>query len=341
MTTTSIGQLRYSNTDQCYTTTSYKDSGSSGDEQTGASLQYYIDESNYADLEIALDNGSFDRNTDYYVKLDLPQSINYDYTFTIKLCKSDSSGTSGNVSTDTEYYQYLKTFTVPKGAATSTAHRVALYAMNLDAEASSVKAMCPIEVSNMPTTNIIPGSLYYDTINNIYYLGISTTECRPTTKINSTFLTESWKQDMVKGAYKSIEMVFRPVVDGMNYIKIQMTRTTQDSLITSIITQPSNDGTSGHDVNNGKQITSQGRAIQLEDVGYKLYELNNLVPSDLSSLSRIGVWSHSGLLMAVNGEEIRVGASGYYELAVLPVTSLGIVAQGYQDNWTVDYEYEK
>ena len=46
--------------------------------------------------------------------------------------------------------------------------------------------------------------------------------------------------------------------------------------------------------------------------------------------------------MAINGEEIRVGASNYYELDnILPVTSLGIVADGYDDQFSIDYQYEQ
>ena len=62
-----------------------------------------------------------------------------------------------------------------------------------------------------------------------------------------------------------------------------------------------------------------------------------------AALSRIGVWSHPGLVMAVNGEEIRVGPSGFYELDTVPVETLGIVAPDgdYSNNWTVDYEYKQ
>lgn len=329
MATTSIGQLRYSNTSQCYSEIGHKDINAS--DSGGTILNYIIasaisdddeQQAGYADLVINLDsNSSFDRNTDYYVKIDLPQNVNYDFSFTIKLCKQDE--------TNSESYQYLKTFVVPRGGASSSSHSVALYATDPTNDSSSVKAMIPIEVDNFPTSGASAGSLYHKRNTSSYGVGLADGKVQESTKINAVILTESWKQE-VTGTMKTVEIVFRPVVDGMNYLKIQMTRTTQDSSIHTTVTDAE-----------GESSVVEGRAIQLADVSYKLYKLNNLLPDSLSSFSRIGVWSHSGLLMAVNGEEIRVGASGYYELGVLPVSSLGIVAQGYQDNWTLDYEYEK
>lgn len=330
MATTSIGQLRYSNTSQCYSEIGHKDVNAkdSGD----ATLDYIINstvsdddeqQAGYADLTISLDSGaSFDRNTDYYVKIDLPQNVNYDFSFNIRLCKQDESSS--------ESYQYLKTFTMPKGNSSSNSHSVALYAVDPTNNNSSVKAMIPVEVDSFPTSGAVSGTLYHKRNTSSYAVGRANGKTQTTTKVNAAIMTESWKQD-ITGSMKSVEIVFRPVVDGMNYLKFQMVRTTQDSAIRTTVTMADGETT--------KEV--EGRAIQLTDVSYKLYKLNNLLPDSLSSFSRIGVWSHSGLLMAVNGEEIRVGASGYYELAVLPVNSLGIVAQGYQDNWTLDYEYEK
>lgn len=329
MATTNIGQLRYSSTSQCYSEIGHKDVNAvdSGD----TTLNYIINstvgeddeqQAGYADLIISLNSGAaFDRDTDYYVKIDLPQNVNYDFSFNIRLCKQDES--------NAESYQYLKTFTIPKGSVSSNYHSVALYAVDPTNSASSVKAMIPVEVDSFPSSGSVAETLYHKRNTSEYAVGLANGTTQTTTKVNAAIMTESWKQD-ITGITKSVEIVFRPVVSGMNYLKLQMVRTTQDSSIRTVITDA-----------DGKSSTVEGRAIQLADVSYKLHKLNNLLPSNLSSFSRIGVWSHSGLLMSINGEEIRVGASGYYELAVLPITSLGIVARGYQDNWTLDYEYEK
>jgi hypothetical protein len=56
------------------------------------------------------------------------------------------------------------------------------------------------------------------------------------------------------------------------------------------------------------------------------------------------VWGNYGLRMAVNGEEIRIGPTGYYEMDLLPIYRLGIAPQWDSNNqnssdFTVDYLY--
>jgi hypothetical protein len=45
-------------------------------------------------------------------------------------------------------------------------------------------------------------------------------------------------------------------------------------------------------------------------------------------------------MMAINGEEIKVGPSGYYELNDFEITSLGIACMDSNDKFTIDYQYE-
>ena len=47
------------------------------------------------------------------------------------------------------------------------------------------------------------------------------------------------------------------------------------------------------------------------------------------------------MVMAINGEEIRIGQSGYYELNDFEITSFGIAAETNSDNNTfiMDYQY--
>jgi hypothetical protein len=44
--------------------------------------------------------------------------------------------------------------------------------------------------------------------------------------------------------------------------------------------------------------------------------------------------------MSINGEEIRVGSSGYYELNDFDITNLGIICLSENDKFTIDYQYE-
>ncbi len=377
MTTVSMGQLRFSGTSQCYdelgrrafdagTITGSKEIDSLNKKSTGYTrtyLDYQVDTSTeddgvatgFADLVIKLnpnnpnvgdqyDSGvprptTFDRDTDYYAYIELPQDINYEMIFDIKLIKVDAASS-------VESYQYLKTFTVPRSttAESSTAHTVALFALDPSKSGGSVKAMIPLEVEGQLTADNVKkqyGSIAAETLYkrknvNQYAVGVksgSSVNLQLTDKVNATILTESWITEY-SSARKAIEIVFRPVTNGFNMIKIQMRRTTQDQITTKEVTFA-----------DGSTETCQGRVVDLGEVQYKLFQLKDLVPTatsdDDTTLDRIGVWSHPGFLMAVNGEEIRVGSSGFYELDVLEITSLGFVAQGYEDNWTLDYEFTK
>lgn len=45
-------------------------------------------------------------------------------------------------------------------------------------------------------------------------------------------------------------------------------------------------------------------------------------------------------MMAINGEEIQIGSSGYYELNDFPIESFAVVADGRKDTFTVDFQYK-
>jgi hypothetical protein len=44
--------------------------------------------------------------------------------------------------------------------------------------------------------------------------------------------------------------------------------------------------------------------------------------------------------MGINGEEIRIGQSGYYELNNFDITNFGIVVRNNQDKFILDYQYK-
>lgn len=343
-TTVSMGQMRFAGTSQCYSTIGTKDVGGSDTGQS--SIDYTITNSsvdggvNSGFVDLAIKSPSpFDVDTDYYLWIDLPQDVNYDMTFTIKLVPSGSTNTTA--------YQYLKEFEVPKSAShdSSLNHSVVLYATNPEASESAVSAMIPIEFSGSAVEGTASEGKIYKTKNGLYYVGMSDGTFKFTTKYNATIMSEIWNTERTT-ARKGLEIVFRPVVANFDTIKIQMSRITEDVLTQFLYDK--DDETYGKSDALTSGNTYSGRVVKVPEVGYKLFQLNDLVPtatnslkSDKKTLKRIGVWSRPGLPMAVNGEEVRVGSSGYYELDAVDVSSLGIVAQGFQDNWTLDYEYNK
>lgn len=303
-----IGQYRFRGVGTCTqaveSSKNYKNIAMTGEDVESASFR---------DVVITTTSAMM-RNTDYYLYVKIPQDMNYNLTFNIKLIKQELAGAETQ-------YQFLKNITIPRGGSGTNVYNVALY----QTASGEVRAMIPEPY--VAGAQNVQNYLYRDSNTGNYYLGNGNTTYTPTQNYNDLMVTASWIRQTGEN-FGYAEIVFRPVEDNFSQIILEMVRTAEDYNIQS-------EDASG--------TTLYGRFVPLESLDYKLYALTNLV-NDINpngSLSRIGVWGHSGLLMAINGEEIRVGASNYYELDnILPVTSLGIVADGYDDNFSIDYQYE-
>lgn len=91
--------------------------------------------------------------------------------------------------------------------------------------------------------------------------------------------------------------------------------------------------------------TGQYYSVGISEVS--LYELANAMPPGVSKIHQLGLQGPPGLLFSVNGEELRIGKSGIYELKDITVTKLGFVikntspipfADG-KDYFILDYYY--
>ena len=309
MPSNTIGQYRFRGTGTCVTevasSKSYKPISMTG--STGT------DNTSFRDVRINTSNPLV-RDTDYYLYVKIPQDMNYNLTFNIKLTKQEQQG-------GTEEYQFLKQITIPRGGDATNTYNVVLY------ETSEDEVRVAIPHTYQANTQNIKDDIYYDAVNGRYYLGNGNTTYTQTQNYNDIVMTASWIHQ-TGNYYGYAEMVFRPVEDNFSEITIEMVRTAEDYNIQEI-----------DDTGN----TVYGRYIPLDSFEYTLYTLTNLVNeiNPNGTLDRIGVWSHPGLLMAVNGEEIRVGKSGLWEIdGILPIESLGIVAVDYGDNFSIDFMYE-
>lgn len=322
-----IGQYRFVSKDACMTKlTSEAKYQSSTVSLIGSDAT--SDDTSFRDVVVTTST-QFVRNTDYYMKVTIPQDVNYTNVFSVKLVKTPAGSAAAN---DGEVYQFLRSLSVSKGGQIDNSHLVALYGLGdgTASKAETVKAMCPIDYAEFANGNKVVNGLYYkkeDGKQAKYYLYDGKT-LKLWTRYNDMIMQASWNQQAGTNSL-DFELVFRPVENGFSKVVFEMSR----QAIDYNIEQTDKDGNSFF-----------GRVIDLDAFSCEIYSLSNLVKDGISEgvdeLSRIGVTGHSGLLMAVNGEEIRVGASGRYELDVLPVSSLGIVAQGYQDNFSIDYTYE-
>ena len=299
-----IGQIRYSGSGcvaPVSAETSYLNVSMSGGSTEGSS---------YQDVLIS-PTTPFIKDRDYYLSISIPQDMNYDMEFDLKLVKSED-----NLNT---VYQYLKKISIGRGGTGENVYTVVLY----EKSDGTVDAMLPLEYQQ--GVQNIKDAIYYRKDNGRYYLGNGDTTYTLTYDFNDIAATASWREE-VGVQHGVFELVFRPVEDNFTGILLQMVRTPEDMNIQR------GDGTFG-------------RRVELENVEYTIYELTNQVDNinKDGTLSRIGIWSHPGLMMAINGEEIKVGPSGYYELDdVIDIESVAIVApnNSWIDNWTMDYSYQ-
>ena len=95
----------------------------------------------------------------------------------------------------------------------------------------------------------------------------------------------------------------------------------------------------------GNTITVNGvtRAELVEDT-FKISLMKNInsggiLRSQGNKLTKIGIWGHPELMMAINGEEIKIGSSGYYELNDYNIDKLCVAADGAEDMFVLDYQY--
>lgn len=294
--------------------------------------------SNFRDVVISPSN-PFVEDQDYYVKIEIPQDLNYELSFDIKLLKQEQG---------VDVYQFLKRITIPRGGDSENVYPVVLYETteletiyeeNEDGEEVPVQqykvnAMIPLTYSAINPT--IKDAIYIKHIDgepDTYWLGkggsvTGDSAYTQTYNYNDSSILASWRQETTTKSWV-FETIFRPVEAGFTQILIEMDRGAED-----LNTQQEIDGEMVY-----------GRMLDIEFISehFELYSLTNLVPSMSGNssipLSKIGVWSHPELYMAINGEGIKIGPSGYYELDVIDIESLSIMARGPQDNFTVDYEY--
>lgn len=306
MPTYQIGQLRYTGTGCVSTVNStigYQ-SVSMGDSSSSATT------TSFQDVLITPDS-AFEKDRDYYLSISIPQDMNYDMNFNLKIIKKEN-----NVTT---VYQFLKSITIYRGGSGENVYNVVLY----EKSDGSVGAMLP-HTYQAGTVNV-KDEIYYDASRDAYYLGNGGTSYTQTYDYNDISIVASWRQELGEN-YGVFEMTFRPVEDSFEGILLEMVRTAEDYNI-----QRASDA--------GE--TEYGRKVDITKMKYTLYSISNLVDqmNRDRNLSRIGVWGHPGLMMVINGEEIKIGPSGYFEIE-FPITALGIVARDWNDNWTIDYTYD-
>lgn len=308
---------------------------STSDAESDSDIEYY------RDVYLQKEDFSFDIDTSYLLHLDIPRDPSYDCIYQLKMIGTPTNLESG-INTAQLDYQMIKYITVPRDTKTSNTNRIILYPVNSNGKPwTSADGSYVTKVAIAKTLNENPdvGDVVFDESTNKYFIFggptgnneyIIDNNSPEIVNKNDTIMEHTWIVSDIKTDIVSFDIIFSPRNTDVTYngIFIQMQRSSLDYDIYS--SEEDTGGTFGRKMN--------------VDEGYKatIYQLNNLIDglSNIETLNNIGVYSHPNLLMAINGEEIRVGQSGYYELNDFDITSLAIAASGDNDRFTVDYQYK-
>lgn len=338
-----MGQLRYVNSsspsymiNKNFTTRAIKTLvASSSESETSDGVEYYQDVYLSGDS-----NFNFVAGTPYLLHLDIPKDLSYDCIYQIKLITDPGNNP---IDTTNLTYQMIKYITVPKAVGVGNTSRIILYPITDDGAPginSDGSYDLKVAIAKLLSESPAIGDIIYDESTGEYYIYDGPTESGTPVIGNSikilnkkdTIMEHTWSTLDIKTDAVGFDIIFTSRSSNATYngILIQMQRSALDY---DIYTETaSNGGIFGRKID----ITAGS------NWNATVYELTNLVGNNNvpTPLINIGVYSHPNLLMAINGQEIRVGQSGYYELNDFEITSLAIAASDINDKFTLDYQYK-
>ena len=268
----------------------------------------------YRDVVIPL-NETITPDTVYFVKFAIQEDKVYDTTYKIKLV---TDGTLDN----TDNHETIHTFTVfaDKENGDIDSSRVCLY-VNPNTGVTEVAIPALSETHRRPYHSETPYLWYYiDQKNNteVYYYGDKFVD-----KYNDIVMLHNWHHgtENENMYYFSGIVSSRYFNSNFNTILIEIVRETLDDEL--IYKQ----GTK----------TYYGRCINLDKLDFEIYEIKKQIPQEGQIIKKIGVQGPPNMSMVINGEEIKIGPSGVFELDNFDIRSFGACAT--KERFIVDYQY--
>lgn len=274
-----------------------------------AGTKHYIDYQfgpgvTYKDIIIDLPSGhNFKAGETYYMEITVPRNQWYDIEANLKLCLADENNSS---TINLNKFQQIKYLYIPAAADPQSIYsNVVLYENNSN----------QVQVALASDFNVSNSNGNYCTYS----------------------LLQNWKVTQNATTTASFSFIFSPKYDFTEPYKFLWIETLH------------NDNNVKH-VEDG--VTYSGKYLDKDSVEVSFYKVNNIMPiseygiasvkSGISTLTGITVDAASRWMFAVNGEEIKLGNSGHYELKDYEITSLGLIVKE-QVDWTkvftIDYEY--
>lgn len=314
-----MGQLRYTSSPltPINVTSSGLDVAVSTDTTAGADK--------YQDILIKIDDGQFTAGIPYLLHLEVPQDVNYDCIYQLKLINFTDSTTP--IDTANTNYQLIKYIAVGKSnQSSSNTSRVIIYPVDENGNLWEAGAyITKVAIAKSLNEEPDAGEVVYDTEKYYIYNGEDIKTSTVIQNKNDSIMQHIWYSEDIKTGTYSFDIIFTPRTTDITYnaIWLQMQRSNYD-----------------YDIYSDEWY---GRRLDPESVIAELFSLNNLIDQidDVTTLNHIGVYGHPNLMLAINGQEIKIGQTGYYELSDFDITYLGVAAKDATDKYTIDYQYKK
>lgn len=324
-------------------------------------------------------NTEFQAGTTYFLRLQINRHTFKDMTYAIKLVKSQPDPNRENHELyDEKDYQYLKRVTVNSSSSTNENSEnvaiVTVYKTSLETEEGST----PEGGSNseeLIAEEVIPGGesgtgeSSTQTEPTVRYFSSLSPASEDTNKSevaaataiaedfavvyeeNHPFVNLSYSGSGTPepiGSFK-ISLLENSSSESAEIVEVLFTPTKNYSAIVIEKERDNSDWTTFFE--DGKNSFNGFETSIRNDV--KIYSLKNLlkiadgedsaIAAKPNKISKIGVWGRSNLCLNCNGEEIRIGPRGYYEMSfdeTLGLSSFGVLAESESDfPFLIDYEY--
>lgn len=280
---------------------------------------------------------------DYFLKLSVPRNRQYTLTLNLKLCPADS-----NNNPILDRFQQINKINIPPTPEDDDIYNeVVLYQI----PDSSTIAVGLIDVEHDESN--YDGSEYNSSITHhqgelykamyngeiVYRYYTSNDYFIEVDNFNSVKLIRSWELTDSSEDVVTYKFTFSPkynLTEGYKYLLIE---TDRNNLWTNEIQYIDDDN------------VYNGTFLDLNFVSVELYSINNLlagasagtsqIKAGTNTLNHIAIWGHPEQIIIINGEEIKIGRAGFYEIKDYDITSLGVVVEDYNvDRFTIDYEYK-
>lgn len=363
-----MGQYRR-NTGVSYLKSLKLNNNSESSNYDNSSISYYEigNVFEYRDVAIDLSNTSSNNifyGNDYFLQLDIPRNKQYSLTINLKLCASNSE----NTGIDTTKYQQLKQIIIDPVSVSSDIYKdIILFSYKEETNSEDIDSVCFLEDlpenivinsgdngvitfsttdNNIVISNIIKNNTVYqyknnDILNYYYVKDINNIYQIDTTKKKIYTLEKEWENlgnTNDETSFFHLDFAFSPKYNlsgGYKYLLLEIDRNSVENQTIQYIAD---------------NETYYGTSLDASKILYSLYSVTNLIGNtegseiltESNNLNHIGVWAHPEQILIINGEEIKVGRSGFYELNDYKITRLGVINSNEVDNsnFTIDYEYQ-